>query len=189
VKTSASNSPLVPPGSHCYGNPAAPYTLVEFGDYVCPSCQAAQPVVERILTERRDSLSYVFHFLSIEEDAGDAPLAPRAAEAADLQGKFWEMHTRLFAEEAALAADGHELTTARVQALAENIGLDGKTFRRDLTSPATRRAVKRDQDLADAFEVEMAPTFFVIEPTGKTTRLIGIDALQHWLATSLLIRT
>jgi len=176
------SSSLLPPGTHEYGNQAASYTLVEFGDYACPHCQAAQPTVERIVARYPNTLNFAFHYTPIVNDGNNPFLVPRAAEAAAQQGKFWEMHTRLFAQAHALGPSGQPVTLGWVMATAGALGLDQARFQRDLYSPVTTRAILGDEQLSDTFHVTGVPTFFVLDPNGKSWRFNDPDTLERWLA-------
>src|SRR3954469_16012469 len=82
---------------HALGSKTAPFTLVEYGDYECPDCLNAFPIVQQLRERAGDRLRFIFrHFpqYSIHPSSG---VAAQAAEAASLQGKFWPMHEELFA--------------------------------------------------------------------------------------------
>ena len=174
-------SALLPAGTHLQGNSAAAYTLIEFGDYACPHCQAAQPSVEQLLAQHAQTLSYAFHYCPIFDDAGNPFLAPRAVAAAAAQGKFWEMHTRLFAQERAIAPSGQPITLGWVMATAAALGLDQARFQRDLFSADTTQIVLSEEHLGNTFKVSGVPTFFLIDPDGKIWRFNDFDSLQRWL--------
>src|SRR3954468_22911130 len=77
---------------HVRGSLRAPVVLVEYGDYECPYCHNAQPVVEEVRRRMGDRLAFVFRHFPLNSIHPNASFAARAAEAAGLQGKFWEMH-------------------------------------------------------------------------------------------------
>src|SRR5438128_230170 len=84
------------PDDHSYGPEDAPVTLVEYGDYECPYCGQAHPIVKKILEEMGGGIRFVFRNFPLTEAHPHALLAAQAAEAAGLQGKFWDMHDLLY---------------------------------------------------------------------------------------------
>ena len=146
------------------GNPDADVVLVEWGDFECPYCTRAQPVVEALLEQRADVKVVFKHFpLSFHPAAMPAALA---AEAAGEQGRFWEMHDALFALGKDLrkqVPDGPMAASGPVpfEAQAAELGLDIERFRADYRSDALRARV--DADLAEgrAIGVTGTPSFYV----------------------------
>src|ERR1700687_4188734 len=102
---------------HAQGPDDAPVTLVEYGDYECPYCGEAYPIVKRLQKKMGDELRFVFRNFPLSEIHPHALAAARAAEAAARQSKFWEMHDLLYENQRAL--EGHHLKT-----LAESLELD-----------------------------------------------------------------
>jgi protein-disulfide isomerase len=145
--------PVDPLRDHTAGPDTAPVTLVEYGDYECPFCGAAYPVVQRLRREFGDQLRFVWrHFPRPEHP--NAPRAAEAAEAAGAQGRYWQMHDMLLTHQHALQPDD-------LDRYAAEIGLDVDRFRQDRTDPQTRERV--GEDLASAFRngARGTPTFFV----------------------------
>lgn len=139
---------------HVLGPADAPVTLVEYGDYQCPACGAAHPMVKIILKRLGAKLRFVFRNMPLSEIHPNAELAAEAAEAAAAQGKFWEMHDALFER-------SPSLTEAIALELAGKLGLDLPRFRRDLDDPKLRKRI--DDDLAEGRRngVTATPTIFV----------------------------
>src|SRR4029077_9150426 len=90
---------------HRQGPDSAPLTLVEYGDYQCPYCGAAYPVVKRLQKKMGKNLRFVFRNFPLTQAHPYAMVAAEAAEAAALQGKFWEMHDLLFEQQRSLSPD------------------------------------------------------------------------------------
>ena len=147
--------PPVDPGrDHVRGPVDAPLTLVEYGDFECPYCGRATGVVEELRERFGDRLRYVFRHVPLADVHEHAVLAAEAAEAAGAQGRFWEMHDRLFAHQDALgAADLLEHAAA--------VGLDVQRFSKDLGSGRFAARVRDDVASAQASGVGSTPTFFV----------------------------
>jgi Na+/H+ antiporter NhaA len=138
---------------HIRGPEEAPVTLVEYGDFECPFCGQAEPVVRELLREFGD-LRYVWRHLPLNDVHPRAQLAAEAAEAAAEQGGFWEMHDLLFEHQDALRPS--DLT-----GYAERLGLDAARFAADLDKHVGAARVAEDVDTADLSGVSGTPTFFV----------------------------
>jgi protein-disulfide isomerase len=154
--------------AHIRGNPDAPVTLEEFGDFQCPSCGKFSEFVEELLKEYNSRLRVVFRNfpLSGHEHAREAALA---AEAAGLQGKFWEMHDTLYREQDtwSKAPNVREF----FESYAGTIGLDVDQFKKDVDGDKARERVDSDRALADFLGVKATPTLFInnrpVEPKDK----------------------
>src|SRR6185369_9882148 len=89
-------TPAVSSHDHAHGPADAPLTLVEYGDYQCPYCGAAHPVIKRLQKALGRKLRFVFRNFPLSQAHPYAIIAAEAAEAAALQGKFWEMHDLIY---------------------------------------------------------------------------------------------
>jgi len=138
---------------HVRGPEDAPVTLVEYGDFQCPYCGRAEPVVRELLTEIGD-LRYVWRHLPLTDVHPDAQLAAEAAEAAGAQGRFWEMHDLLLWHQDALRPPD-------LASYAAELGLDVERFSDDLRRHAWTGRVAEDVDSADLSAVSGTPTFFI----------------------------
>ena len=110
-----------PERDHIRGGHGAPYMLVEYGDYECPYCGQAEPVVRKLLLSFGDDLRYVWRHLPLAEVHPHAQIAAEAAEAAGSQGAFWEMHDKLIIHQ-------DELTPSDLDRYAAELGLDERRF-------------------------------------------------------------
>jgi Na+/H+ antiporter NhaA len=142
-----------PERDHIRGPVDAPVTVVEYGDFECPYCGMAEPVVRELLRDFAD-VRYVWRNLPLNDVHGHAQLAAEAAEAAADQGAFWEMHDLLFAHQDALEP-------ADLVGYAEQLGLDTDRFADALREHAGAGKVADDVDSADLSGVTGTPTFFV----------------------------
>jgi Na+/H+ antiporter NhaA len=145
--------PVDPRHDHVRGPADALVTLVEYGDFECPYCGQAEPVVRELLAGFGD-LRYVWRHLPLTDVHPHAQLAAEAAEAAAAQDAFWEMHELLFAHQDALDAK-------HLIRYAEQLGLDVDRFRDDLRQRARGARVADDVDSADLSGVSGTPTFFI----------------------------
>jgi Na+/H+ antiporter NhaA/predicted DsbA family dithiol-disulfide isomerase len=145
--------PVDPERDHVRGPDRAPVTLVEYGDFECPYCGQAEPVVRELLADYGD-LRYVWRHLPLTDVHPHAQLAAEAAEAAASQGKFWEMHDQLLGHQDALTAKD------LIRYVGE-AGLDADRFIRDLRQHTGQAKIAADVDSADLSGVSGTPTFFI----------------------------
>jgi Na+/H+ antiporter NhaA len=138
---------------HMRGPQDAPVTLVEYGDFECPYCGQAEPVVRDLLAELGD-VRYVWRHLPLTDVHPRAQLAAEASEAAADQGAFWEMHDLLFRHQDAL-------TPRDLNRYAGELGLDVQRFGEDLRRHTGAGRVGLDVEGADLSNVSGTPTFFV----------------------------
>jgi protein-disulfide isomerase len=152
-----SESHLTPPVSasdHIAGPDHAPVTFVEYGDYECPSCGMAYPIVKRAQQELGNQLRFVFRNFPLAESHPHARIAAQAAEAAGAQGRFWEMHDMLFEHQDALELED-------LNGYAKLLGLDVQQFSRDLEAGTYAKRVRDDFRNGVRNGVNGTPTFFV----------------------------
>ena len=142
-----------PERDHFRGPVDAPVTVVEYGDFECPYCGRAEPVVRELIREFGD-VRYVWRHLPLSDVHPHAQLAAEATEAAAAQGAFWELHDLLFEHQDALQPGD-------LVAYAEQLGLDVERFTRDLREHAGTARVAEDVDSADLSAVSGTPTFFI----------------------------
>ena len=142
-----------PDRDHVRGPLDAPVTVVEYGDFECPYCGQAEPVVRALLRDFGD-VRYVWRHLPLNDVHPNTQLAAEAAEAAAAQGAFWEMHDLLLAHQDALRPKD-------LLGYAEQLGLDVERFTGDLRERAGAARVAEDVDSADLSGVSGTPTFFV----------------------------
>jgi protein-disulfide isomerase len=136
------------------GDDHAAITLVEYGDFECPYCGQAFPIVKELQSELGDDLRVVFRHMPLSNVHPHAELAAEAAEAAGLQGKFWEMHDVLFENQRDLAAKS-------LLRYAQEAGADASQVEAALTQGTTRKRVSDDIESAIRSGVNGTPTFFV----------------------------
>jgi Na+/H+ antiporter NhaA len=147
--------PVDPERDHLRGPHEAPVTIVEYGDFECPYCGKAEPVIRELLADFVD-VRYVWRHLPLSDVHPRAELAAEAAEAAAAQGAFWEMHDLLLDHQG-------DLTPPALQAYAEQLDLDLERFREELAEHAHAPRIEEDVDSADISGVTGTPTFFVNE--------------------------
>ena len=146
--------PVVWPRDHVRGPEDAPVTLVEYGDFECPYCGMAEPVIRELLRDHGDDVQYVWRHLPLNDVHPNAQLAAEAAEAAGEQEAFWEMHDLLLTHQDAL-------TPPDLIGYAGELGLDIDRFTDDLEKHEGAPRVAEDVDGADLSNVTGTPTFFI----------------------------
>ncbi len=139
---------------HAAGPADAPLTLVEYGDYQCPYCGAAYPVVKRLQKTLGKKLRFVFRNFPLTQAHPYALIAAEAAEAAALQDKFWEMHDLLFEKQTLLKPD-------IISAWAKRIGLNLEEFRNDIQQGVVEKRIREDRQSGIRSGVNGTPTFFI----------------------------
>ena len=148
---------LTPPVSardHIQGPADAAIVLVEYGDYECPYCGAAYPVVKELQHRMKNKLALVFRNFPLANAHPHAEFAAEAAEAAAAQGKFWEMHDMLYENQEAL--DPENLVE-----YATELGLDIPRFTREMNEHVYASRVKEDFRSGVRSGVNGTPTFFI----------------------------
>lgn len=144
---------------HSIGPDDAPVTLEEFGDFQCPPCGLLHPVLKTMEKEFGSQLRVIFRQFPLAQTHPHAVSAARAAEAAGMQGKFWEMHDMIFENQ----RTWHPTFDARptFEGYAVKLGLDVTKYRRDLMSPAVDQRIALDGRRASALGVNGTPTVFL----------------------------
>lgn len=144
---------------HVKGAAGAKVTLVEFADFQCPACAAYEPLVRQVVADNADSVQLVFRHFPLMQIHPNALLAGKAAEAAGLQGKFWEMHDVLYAKQlewsASLNARDYMISYAK------EIGVDVKKFETDLENQSLEAKILAEYKEGVNLGVQGTPTFFV----------------------------
>jgi formate-nitrite transporter family protein len=148
---------LTPPLSaedHVDGPERAELELVMYGDFQCPYCTAAYPIVHRIRDQLAGRLLFAFRHFPLRDVHPDAERAAEAAEAAAAQGAFWQMHDRMYESNGALSRED-------LISYAGELGLDSQRLAEELDSEVHRPRVQRDLDSGLASGVTGTPGFFV----------------------------
>ena len=141
-------------GDHIQGNPDAPVELVEYGDYQCPHCGRAYPVIKDLQKELGSSLKFIFRNFPLTKIHPQAKSAAVAAEAAAFQGKYWEMHDILFENQ-------KRLTPQAILEYAATLELNMQQFEQDVLSPELEEKVDAQFYSGMRSGVNATPTFFI----------------------------
>ncbi|MBL7780100.1 MAG: DsbA family protein [Saprospiraceae bacterium] len=148
---------LKPPVStldHCFGNPEAAIELVEYGDFQCPYCGRAFPIVKRIQEIFGNDLKFIFRNFPLSKIHPEAKSAAVATEAAGLQGQYWEMHHLIFENQRRLFKNA-------LMEYAGRLNLHTGQFEADLHNPGLIEKVESDFESGLRSGVNATPTFFI----------------------------
>ena len=159
---------------HSAGPSKAPIVLVEYGDYQCPYCGAAYPIVKRIQQALGDRLLFVFRNFPLTNSHPQAEWAAETAEAASAQGKFWEMHDFLYENQRSFG------DPALFSSFETRLGLDVTRVGREVTDRAYAARIEEDFSSGVRSGVNGTPTFFIngVRYDGYPEFLPMMDALN-----------
>lgn len=164
--TGGNNGSSSQPTNHIEGSAKTGVKLVEYGDYECPFCGQFYPIVKQVADQYKDQIQFQFRNLPLSQIHKNAFAGARAAEAASLQGKFWEMHDLLYQNQDPNGATGWVASNDPLNdyfvSFAQQLGLNVSQFKTDFASSKVNNAI--NADLA-AFKKtgldEATPTFFL----------------------------
>ena len=155
------------------GSPSQAIVLLEFSDYQCPFCARAHEVLKVFMERNGDRVTLVYKHFPLTEIHNEALPAATAAWAAQQQGRYWDFHDALFAQQSRLGE-------ARYREIAQDLGLDVEQFNRDRTSPAALLAVNGDRELALQLGLRGTPSLFL---NGQPLELpITVESLESLVA-------
>lgn len=154
VRPGSRLTPPVDASDHAIGPDSAPVTLVEFGDFECPHCGRAYPIVKDIKAALGDRVRVVYRHFPMTNMHEHAQLAAEAAEAAGVQEGFWEMHDQLFEHQ-------DWLEPADLVSYASDLGLETERFERALDERTYQNDVREDFLSGVQSGVNGTPTFFI----------------------------
>ena len=140
----------------------AKVSVIEYGDFQCPACGAYHPIVKRLIDEYKDRVIFVYRDFPLDQVHENARIAAQAAEAAGLQGKYWEMHNLLFEKQNSWSLLPFGIgARGSIESIASSLGLDMDKFRSDIDSNGVKENVNADAAGGEAASVNHTPTFFV----------------------------
>jgi len=155
-------------GSPTKGPESAPLTVVEFADFQCPHCAQFAPLIDKVVEQRKNDVRFAYKFYVLGKFP-NSENAARAAIAAGKQGKFWEMHHLIFANQDNLSQQG-------LDSMAKELGLDVGRFHADMQSPETADRIAKDRKLGEDLKIEGTPTLYI---NGR--QFDGHQDLNEWL--------
>ena len=157
----------------------APVLLAEFSDFQCPFCSKVPALVDQVLQAYPKEVKFVYKQYPLTQLHANAMNAARAALAAHKQGKFWEMHDKLFANQEALQPD-------KLKEYAAQVGLNVARFEKDMASPEVQKQIEEESRVADQSGVTGTPTLFI---NGKRVQNRSLESLKGMIEESLKNKT
>lgn len=149
---------LIKEDSHKIATDSASVTIVEFGDYQCPACGAAHPIVKQILKDYSEKVNFVFRNFPLPQHQ-NAQIAAEAAEAAGAQGKYWQMYDKLYESQTEWAESTIPLDL--FTKYADELNLDLEQFKNDTTTNKFQQKIEADKNDGLNLIVNSTPTFFI----------------------------
>lgn len=146
---------------HTKGSDSNKILLIEYGDYQCPSCGDAHPNVTLLMEEYAEDVTFIFRNFPLTAIHPNARAAAAVAEAAGLQGKFWEMHDKLFESQDDWSGLDATKRTDIFNTYAQELGLDTAKFAEDLASKPVNQKISFDLALGKSAGASATPTFFL----------------------------
>jgi protein-disulfide isomerase len=159
-------------GSPTKGPEGAPITMVEFADFQCPHCAEFAPMLDKLIEQRKGEIRFVYK-LYVLGKFPQSETAARAAFAAGKQGKFWEMHHLIFANQ-------QRLSMQDLDAMAAQLGLDVSRMHADMQSQEATDRLAKDRKLGEDLRIEGTPAIFI---NGR--QYDGHQDMNEWLDTEL----
>ncbi|OGK52757.1 hypothetical protein A2966_03165 [Candidatus Roizmanbacteria bacterium RIFCSPLOWO2_01_FULL_41_22] len=159
TNTSSSKLPEITKDDPKTGSSSAKVTLVEYSDFQCPACAAYYPMVKQLLSEYNGKIYFVYRYFPLTATHQNAMISSLAAYAANLQGKFWEMHDMLFQTQNSWASSPKARET--FIGYAKKLDLDIDKFKTDLESDRGKNFINDTYSKGLAIGVNSTPTFFL----------------------------
>lgn len=156
------------------GSDSAKVRLVEFSDFQCPACLVVEPYVKKLIAAYPDQIQFIYRYLPIPGHAYARQTA-YLAEAAGEQGKFWEMHDKLFDTQSQWSALSENDATVFFMDLVKQLGLDETKIKQSMEEDAIKSKIDSDIAEADSLGVRSTPTFFV---NGRKLKMRSFDDLN-----------
>lgn len=147
-------------GDHTYGNMKSKVIIIEYADYQCPGCKSAYPVIKQITEKYKDQIGFIFRNYPLYNAHPNAFAAASAAEAAGMQGKYWEMHDKLYENQSSWSTLGGTDRTDYFASLADQIGGNAGDLRNNLELPAIKQKIDFDAALGKKVNVKGTPSLF-----------------------------
>jgi protein-disulfide isomerase len=150
--------------SHIEGQGKSGVTLTEYGDYECPACYQYYPILQQVFTKYSTQIYFQFRNFPLTQIHKNAFAGARAAEAAGLQGKYWEMHDALYNNQDPNGQQGWVASDSPLTyftAFAQQLGLNTTKFKTDYASAAVNASINKDLSVGQAFNFQGTPSFTI----------------------------
>jgi protein-disulfide isomerase len=164
------------------GNKDASVTLLEYSDYECPACASYSSIVDRLGNELGDKVKIIYRNFPLVTIHKNALPAAKAAEAAGLQGKFWEMHNLLFEKQSEWSKENN--INDKLVGFAKDLGLDENKFKADFDSKEVEEKINSDIRLGTSLRINSTPTFYLNGT--KLSQISGYEDLKGKVETEII---
>lgn len=147
---------------HVFGNKDSKVVLIEYGDFQCPACGSAYPIIKEVTDAYKDKVAFIFRNNPLTAIHPNARAGSAAAEAAGLQGKYWDMHDALYENQTSWSSAAVDKRTDMFVAYASQIGVkDKEKFKKDMESNAVNNKIDFDLALGKRVPVSGTPTILL----------------------------
>ncbi len=158
---------------HVYGKIDSNVVIIEYSDYQCPACGDAYPKVKQLLEKYSDKVMFIYRNFPLTSIHPNARAAAAAAEAAGLQGKYWEMHDKLFENQSGWSSATIDERTNKFKSYATSIGIDPDQFTKDIALKSIISKIDFDISLGEKSNVKGTPNFKL---NGETVNLNDLES-------------
>lgn len=148
-------------GDHVYGNKNSQVVLFEYGDFQCPSCATAFPQIKTIKEKYKSQIAFVFRNFPLTSIHPNALSAATSAEAAGLQGKFWEMHDALYLNQNSWSSASTSDRNTIFAQYASSVGVNAEQYTTELTSTKVADKIARDRAFAKKLDLTGTPSLLI----------------------------
>lgn len=146
---------------HVFGNAASKVILIEYGDFQCPGCGSVYPTLKTLSEKYQNQIAFVFRNFPLTTLHPNARAAAATAEAAGLQGKYWQMHNQLYETQSTWEGASIDERTSIFLSYAKQLGLNTDTYNKDLAGTAINQKISFDQALGDKDNVTGTPSLYL----------------------------
>lgn len=171
-----SNNTVGKPSENYRGKLDSPVTFLEFGDFQCPSCGQYYPLVNLVYGKYKDYVKFQFRNMPLTQIHPNALAASRAAEAAANQGKFWEMHDKIYESQNEWSQS--RTASTYFETYATQLGLDFDRFKRDVIDSATNSRINADKEEMNKLNLTLETPTYIID--GKKVELANLQTLEDF---------
>lgn len=165
-------------GDHVFGKKDSKVIVVEYGDFQCPGCGSAFPQLKTVAEKYKDKIAFVFRNFPLTAIHPNALAGATAAEAASLQGKYWEMHDKLYENQQDWSNVDASKRTDVFVGYAQEVGLNVDKFKADLTDKRIAEKISRDRALGTKLGVDSTPTIYVNQHKLDSTEIADLANRQ-----------
>jgi protein-disulfide isomerase len=174
----ATTVPAITAADWTQGAANAKVSVIEYGDFECPACGAYNPIIKQLVQTYGGQVQFAFRNFPLYQVHPDASISSQAAEAAGLQGKYWQMHDLLYQNQATWSVvDPSAVVAKYFDGYAQSLGLDVNKFNQDINTTAVMNKIQADVAGGTAAQIDHTPTFFVND--AQIQNPAGLDAFKQ----------